>query len=77
MSSVVRYEKREGIGLITLQHPPVNALNQAVRRALIETVSAAHEDRGVEALLLVGKGRQFSAAPTSASSATRPGPRRI
>ena len=76
MSSVVRYEKREGIGLIILQNPPVNALNQAVRTALLEIVAAAHEDRGVDALLLVGEGRQFSGGADihEFGNATRPPP---
>ena len=76
MDSAVGFEKCDAIALITLEHPPVNALNQAIRRALIETLSTALRDESVEALLLIGKGRQFSAGADIGEfgDATRPPP---
>jgi enoyl-CoA hydratase/carnithine racemase len=32
MSQAVRYARRGGIGIITVDNPPVNALSQAVRQ---------------------------------------------
>ena len=34
MSSPVTYERKENIGIITVNNPPVNALSQAVRAGL-------------------------------------------
>ena len=34
MSQVVRYELRDGIGVITVDYPPVNALGRDVRAGL-------------------------------------------
>ena len=34
MSGPVSYERKENIGIITVDNPPVNALSQAVRAGL-------------------------------------------
>jgi 3-hydroxyacyl-CoA dehydrogenase len=76
MSSVLGCEKRDGIALVTLDHPPVNALNQTIRQALIEALSTALRDRSVDALLLTGRGHLFSAGAdiNEFGDATRPPP---
>lgn len=76
MASVVSYEKRDAIAVLTLQNPPVNALNQACRRALLDLLNAALADPGVEALVVTGEGRQFSAGAdiNEFGNATRPPP---
>ncbi|MCW8128497.1 3-hydroxyacyl-CoA dehydrogenase NAD-binding domain-containing protein [Microbulbifer halophilus] len=58
--SLVHYEIRDGIGVIRLNNPPVNALSTALRRDIQEAFAAAREDAS-EALLLICDGRTFVA----------------
>lgn len=60
MSSVVRYELIDNIGVITIDNPPVNALSQTLRQGLLEVVTAAQKDAS-EALVLLCAGRTFIA----------------
>jgi 3-hydroxyacyl-CoA dehydrogenase len=60
MSSVVRYELIDNIGVITVDNPPVNALSQALRKSLLDAVTAAQKDAS-EALVLLCAGRTFIA----------------
>jgi 3-hydroxyacyl-CoA dehydrogenase len=61
MSDVVRLEKRGSVGLISVNHPPVNALSQAVRQGLIEALDGALADPSVTAVVVAGAGRTFIA----------------
>jgi 3-hydroxyacyl-CoA dehydrogenase len=54
-------ERRDGIALISIDHPPVNALAHAVRSALLEAAAAADEDPEVRAILIRAVGRHFVA----------------
>ena len=60
MSNVVSYELVGNIGVISVNSPPVNALSQAVREGILNTVNAAQED-GSEAIVLRCEGRTFIA----------------
>jgi 3-hydroxyacyl-CoA dehydrogenase len=60
MSSVVSYELIDTIGVITVNNPPVNALSQALRQGLLDTITAAQKDAS-EALVLLCAGRTFIA----------------
>jgi 3-hydroxyacyl-CoA dehydrogenase len=51
----------DDILVITLDHPPVNALSADVRRDLAAAIRAAQSDRQVRAILLVGAGKNFIA----------------
>lgn len=51
----------EDILVITLDHPPVNALSADVRRDLADAIQAAQTDPNVRAILLVGAGKNFIA----------------
>ncbi|WMD21682.1 3-hydroxyacyl-CoA dehydrogenase NAD-binding domain-containing protein [Achromobacter seleniivolatilans] len=51
----------EDILVITIDHPPVNALSADVRRDLSAAVDAAQSDPLVRAILLVGAGKNFIA----------------
>ncbi|MCD0499276.1 3-hydroxyacyl-CoA dehydrogenase NAD-binding domain-containing protein [Achromobacter sp. MY14] len=51
----------EDILVITLDHPPVNALSADVRRGLADAIQAAQADPDVRAILLVGAGKNFIA----------------
>nr|MBC8339134.1 enoyl-CoA hydratase/isomerase family protein [Alphaproteobacteria bacterium] len=55
----VEYEVRDGIAVITLNRPPVNALGQAVRKGVADAIECAADDDAVTAVVLIGEGRCF------------------
>ena len=69
--AVVEVKRVGDIALVTLDHPPVNALSQAVRSGLSDAAKSLGADSGVKAIVITGAGQSFSAAPTSANSASR------
>ncbi|MBB5418265.1 3-hydroxyacyl-CoA dehydrogenase [Paraburkholderia sp. CNPSo 3155] len=60
-ADVVTRELRGKVLLVTIDHAPVNALSADVRRGLLAAIEAADADRAVEAVLIVGAGRNFIA----------------
>ncbi|MEX3900164.1 3-hydroxyacyl-CoA dehydrogenase NAD-binding domain-containing protein [Paraburkholderia sp. BR10954] len=60
-ADVVMRELRGKLLLVTIDHAPVNALSADVRRGLLAAIEAADADRAVEAVLIVGAGRNFIA----------------
>ncbi|UVK48072.1 enoyl-CoA hydratase/isomerase family protein (plasmid) [Mesorhizobium sp. AR07] len=53
---------REGaIAVVTVDNPPVNALSQALRQALVEAVAELNADEAVKAVVLICAGRTFIA----------------
>ena len=60
MSTVVSYEVVNGIGVVTVANPPVNALSHAVRQGLLKFVRAAQADDS-RAILILCTGRTFIA----------------
>ncbi len=58
---VVRTHRNGDVLVITIDNPPVNALNVDVRRSLVDAIDAAERDDAVAAVLLLGAGRTFSA----------------
>ncbi len=53
---------REGsIAVVTVDNPPVNALSQALRQALVEAVTELDADSMVKAVILICAGRTFIA----------------
>ena len=61
MSGPVSYERKENIGIITVDNPPVNALSQAVRAGLSDCLKEALNDSSAEAIIVTGGGRTFMA----------------
>jgi 3-hydroxyacyl-CoA dehydrogenase len=61
MGNVVEFEQRGAVGLVLVDHPPVNALGHAVREGLRAALERALADGGVEAIVLAGAGRTFIA----------------
>ena len=54
--------RREGdVLVVTIDHPPVNALGVAVRRGLKDAIEQAGADAAVKAVLIVGAGKTFIA----------------
>jgi len=60
-SSPVTHELRGKILLVTIDNPPVNALGVDVRRGLAAAIEHAESNDAVEAVLLIGAGRNFIA----------------
>jgi len=61
MSQPVRFEHIDGVGVITFDNPPVNAMSIALRTAVRDALTEGLQDDAVEALVLTGGGRMFSA----------------
>jgi 3-hydroxyacyl-CoA dehydrogenase len=61
LSDVVRSERHDGIAVVTVNNPPVNALKAAVRKGINDAVTQAANDAGVQAIVLVCDGRTFVA----------------
>ena len=60
MTSPVDYRLEGEIGVISVDHPPVNALSQAVRQGLHDAITAAQTDAS-KALVILCEGRTFIA----------------
>ncbi len=58
---VVRFELQDGIGIITIDNPPVNALGPGVSDGIIEAVEKGGADPRVKAMVMIGAGRTFIA----------------
>src|SRR5687767_2738566 len=61
MTNVVTTSIQDGIAVIRIDNPPVNALSPDVIDGLVAAVSAAQQDPAVRALVVVGAGRTFIA----------------
>ena len=61
MSDLVRYEIKDGVAVITIDNPPVNALSPPVWEGIDQAVARASADPGAEAIVLIGAGTTFIA----------------
>ncbi len=61
MNDVVKLENNDGIAVVTVDNPPVNALSAAVRRGIYEAIRSAGSDPAVTAIVLTCAGRTFIA----------------
>jgi 3-hydroxyacyl-CoA dehydrogenase len=59
--TAIHSERRGRVEVIVIDHPPVNALAQPLRAALLAAVEAAESDPAVLALVIHGAGRYFVA----------------
>jgi 3-hydroxyacyl-CoA dehydrogenase len=57
----VRLERTGAVAVLVMDAPPVNALGARLRAGLMTAIAAAAADGGVQALVLRGAGRGFSA----------------
>ena len=58
---VVRFDVEDGVGVITIDNPPVNALGPGVADGIIAAVAQGEADPTVKAMVLIGAGRSFIA----------------
>jgi 3-hydroxyacyl-CoA dehydrogenase len=61
MSDLVQFTKQDGIAVITINNPPVNALSPGVPEGILEAIEKIDRDDGVQAGVLIGGGRTFVA----------------
>ena len=61
MSDPVRFDRTGAVGVITLANPPVNALSLPVRTGVRDALASGLEDPELEAFVIHGEGRMFSA----------------
>src|SRR5437899_9566626 len=80
-STLVRFENVGGIGVITIDNPPVNALSPGVPEGIVAAVDKGNADPAVKAMIRIGAGgsfiagadiRQFGRGPSGAPSGRRP-----
>jgi enoyl-CoA hydratase/carnithine racemase len=58
---VTRKTEEDGVEILTLRHPPVNALSTRLLGELARLVDAVHDDPATRAFVLTGEGSYFSA----------------
>ncbi len=61
MTEIMKYEVENGIAIVTLDSPPVNALGYDVRRNIVEGVEKAASDAAADAIVIICAGRTFFA----------------
>jgi len=72
--TLVRFENVDGIGVITIDNPPVNALSPGVPEGIVENVERGNADPAVRAMVLIGAGRSFIAGADIRTFGTRRAP---
>src|SRR5947207_13699956 len=60
-SELVRFENEGGLGVITADNPPVNALSPGVPQGITAAIDKGNADPAVKAMVLIGAGRSFIA----------------
>ena len=61
MTDLVQFTKDNGIAVITINNPTVNALSPGVPEGISESIDQLHKDDGLKAAVLIGGGSTFIA----------------
>lgn len=61
MTQLLDYTVEGGVAVLSMNHPPTNALTAALRAAVYDALQAALKDKMVGAIVLLGAGAEFSA----------------
>ena len=61
MGDLVRLSVEDGVGVVTVENPPVNALSPGVPEGILDGVQRFGSDENVRAIVLIGGGRTFIA----------------
>lgn len=59
--SQVHYAIQNGVAVLTIDNPPVNAASQAVRAGIVDGLKRAATDSAAQAVVLIGAGKTFVA----------------
>jgi 3-hydroxyacyl-CoA dehydrogenase len=69
--TLVRFDNDNGVGVITIDNPPVNALSPGVPEGIVENVERGNADPAIKAMVLIGAGRSFIAGADIRQFGTR------
>ena len=72
LTTMVDYNVEQGVAVLTLNNPPVNALSQGVRQGLKEGVEKALADDSATAILIYCEGRTFIAGADISEFSSKP-----
>src|SRR5256714_4420556 len=61
MSDLVEFAVINGVGVITIENPPVNALSPGVPEGIAEAIARVERDDAIRAAVILGGGRTFVA----------------
>lgn len=61
MPNLVNLTAQDGVAVITINNPPVNALSPGVPEGLVAALDAAEKDSSARAIVIIGGGRTFIA----------------
>jgi 3-hydroxyacyl-CoA dehydrogenase len=61
MSDLVQFTKDDGVAIITINNPPVNALSPGVPEGILQAIENVDKDDSISAAVLIGGGRTFVA----------------
>src|SRR2546423_9666105 len=61
MSDLVAFAVINGVGVITIQNPPVNALSPGVPEGIAEAIARVEKDDAIQGAVILGGGRTFVA----------------
>jgi 3-hydroxyacyl-CoA dehydrogenase len=61
MNKFVNLTTQDGVAVITINNPPVNALSPGVPEGLVEALDAAEKDSSAQAIVIIGGGKTFIA----------------
>ena len=73
-NTLVRFENVDGIGVVTIDNPPVNALSPGVPEGIVESIERGNADPAIHAMVLIGAGRSFIAGADIRTFGNRPAP---
>ncbi|MGQ0528486.1 MAG: enoyl-CoA hydratase-related protein [Panacagrimonas sp.] len=59
--SQVHYRNQDGVAVLSIDNPPVNAASQAVRAGIVEELKRAAADAEAKVVVLIGSGKTFIA----------------
>ena len=72
MTNLLTYEVHDGIAVLTIDSPPVNALGYDVRKSIVDGFQKASADPHIDAIVLICKGRTFFAGADIREFGTKP-----
>ncbi|MBT7168013.1 MAG: 3-hydroxyacyl-CoA dehydrogenase, partial [Porticoccaceae bacterium] len=72
MTNLLTYEVTDGIAVLTVDSPPVNALGYDVRKSIVDGFEKASADVDINAIVLICKGRTFFAGADIREFGTEP-----
>lgn len=61
MSGRIVKSSHNGIGVITIDNPPVNALGPGIAEGIVESIEAFNSDSAISAIVIIGAGKTFIA----------------